>query len=105
MSQIEYSPQAYRDLERFRAFLVTTAPEKVGEAINTILSKIDLLETIPLAGVAVENSIMPNLRKLVIPYGQNGYVALYKYNDKTEKIVIETIRHMRELEPEFLRTK
>jgi plasmid stabilization system protein ParE len=105
MPQIKYSPRAFRDIERLKNFLVETAPEKVDDAIDTIFGKIDILESIPLAGVAVPCEEIPTLRKLIIPYGKNGYVALYKHDAEAEEIIIETIRHMRELEPEFLRTQ
>jgi plasmid stabilization system protein ParE len=105
MPQIKYSQRAFRDIERLKNFLVETAPEKISEAIDTIFEKIDILENMPLAGVAIPCKEIPALRKLVIPYGKNGYVALYKHDAEAEEIIIETIRHMRELEPEFLRVQ
>lgn len=103
MPQIIFSPCSHRDLARFTAFLEEVAPEKIAEAIQTIFSKIGQLEKNPLLGTSVPCEPIPNLRKLVIPYKKNGYVALYKYDADEKIIVIETIRHMRELEPEFLK--
>lgn len=103
MPQIIFSPRSHRDIARFKAFLEEVAPEKVAEAVQTIISKISQLEKNPLLGTTIPCEAIPNLRKLVIPYKKNGYVALYKYDVNKELVVIETIRHMRELEPEFLK--
>lgn len=101
MPQIIITQRATQDLQRFEKFLNEVAPEKTAEAIITILDKIELLKTSPEVG-AVE-PLNPQLRRLVIPYGKSGYVALYLYDEQADVVRIETIRHMRELTPAFLR--
>ncbi len=105
MPQIIYTARAYQDFERLKNFLLEAAPDKVGEAMTVIFDKLDILQNTPLAGTAIPCEAIAPLRKLVIPYGKSGYIALYKYDKASEHIVIETIRHMRELEPEFLRLR
>lgn len=103
MPQIVFTVQASQDLVRFKALLNEVAPTKTAEAIRTILAKIKQLDINPQLGSTVTCDAIPDLRKLVIPYKKNGYVALYKYDINHELIIIETIRHMLELEPGFLR--
>lgn len=105
MPQIVFTVQAGQDIARFKAFLDAAAPTKTAEAIRTILAKIKQLEHNPQLGVPIACDAIPDLKKLVIPYKKNGYVALYKYDPLQEIIVIETIRHMLELEPKFLRAQ
>lgn len=105
MSYIKYTEQAINDLQRLANFLENVAPEKVDNAINTIISKIDMLVNMPLLGVFVPNQKIDNLRKLSIPYGKNAYIVLYSYNETENLVIIQTIRHSRELEPNFLRKK
>ena len=81
------------------------APEKVGKATDLIFDKLDVLQHTPLLGTLESHPTFSELRKFVIPYGKNGYIAIYKYYEKTDTVMIETIRHMRELEADFLRNK
>lgn len=101
MPHIKFSDKANTDLDRFEDFLLETAPEKVDEAIKTIFQGLKILKENAFVGTPQQYGF----RKLVIPYGKNGYVAIYKYDDRLDLIVIETIRHMRELEPDFFRLK
>lgn len=101
MPQIKYSLKATQDLERFRDFLNENSPENTYEAINTIIEKIWFLEKMPFLWVSIKNSKLKNLRKLNIFYWKSWYVALYKIDLENDLILIETIRHMRELEPNF----
>lgn len=104
MPQIRFSQRAKDDLQRLSDFLLEVAePENVANAMQAILDKINMLIDLPYIGSPVPREEIPNLRKLVISYGKNGYVALYRYELEEDLIVIETIRHGRELEPSFLR--
>ena len=38
----------------------------------------------------------PELRELIISFGDSGYVALYHYERKTETVLISAIRHRKE---------
>lgn len=100
MPQIVFTQKSTQDLARFEAFLDKVAPEKTTEAIHTIIDRISLLQKHPEIG-AIE-PLAPQFRKLVIPYGKNGYVALYLYDKPNDIIRIQTIRHMRELTPQLL---
>lgn len=84
-----------RDLE----FLQEVAPDKLSEAMQAIFEKISLLLEFPQIGNPVLNPKLANLRKLIIDYGKYGYVTLYTYDESSDIIVMQTIRHGRELEP------
>lgn len=103
MPQIIYTQRITEDFERLQGFLNEVAPHKTAEAMQAIFEKIDMLLTLPKIGRAVPNDKLPNLRQLTIKWGKYGYVALYSYDEAEDLIVMETIRHARELEPEFLR--
>jgi len=64
------------------------------KAIETIIESFDLLEKMPMAGTQVLG--VDNLRKLVIEFGNSGYVLYYEYFIEIEAVVIATIFHQRE---------
>lgn len=103
MPQIKYTQRIGQDFQRLQDFLNETAPHKTIEAMQAIFAKIDMLLNFPKIGTPVQNEKLPNLRQLPIKWGKYGYVALYSYDEAEDLIVMETIRHARELEPEFLR--
>lgn len=105
MPQIIYTQRITEDFQRLQGFLNETALHKTTEAMQAIFDKIDMLLTLPKIGRAVPNDTLPNLRQLTIKWGKYGYVALYSYDETEDLIVMETIRHARELEPKFLRSR
>lgn len=104
MPQIIYTQRMGQDFQRLQGFLNETAPHKTAEAMQAIFAKIDMLANFPKIGNLVPNDALPTLRQLTIKWGKYGYVALYSYDEAEDLIIMETIRHARELEPEFLRT-
>ena len=39
---------------------------------------------------------LPLLRELVIPFGDSGYVALYRYEQKDDSVFVLAFRHQKE---------
>lgn len=103
MPQVKLTDRANQDLQRFVQFLQEVAPDKISQTLNTIIDRLEILENNPLAGETIPCDAIPDLRKLTIPYGKNGYIALYRYDPEADMILVETLRHMLELEPDFLR--
>ena len=103
MPHIKFTARANQDLQRVTQFLRDIAPDKVGAALDAILGRLEILKNNPLAGEAAPRDAIPDLRKLTIPYGQTGYIALYRYDREADMVLVETLRHMLELEPGFLR--
>jgi plasmid stabilization system protein ParE len=61
-------------LERCRRFLAVKAPEAARRAGQAIKGQLLLLETAPDIGRPFPE--MPELRELVIAFGDSGYIAL-----------------------------
>jgi len=60
---------------------------------DLLLGALDVLRTYPSIGRPVDRI----LRELVISRGDSGYLALYEYDERTERVVVLALRHQREL--------
>jgi len=81
-------------LERCRRFLVEKNPQASIRASHTIESQFALLETEPEIGRPVDD--LPELRELIIPFGDSGYVALYHFDAEADSVYILAFRHQKE---------
>jgi len=91
---VRYTQQAKDDIDRLFDFWLDQDIATAQRAILTIEQAMQLLKTFPLSCRKAEAS-NPFLRELVIPFGANGYVALFEIEDK-ETVTILAIRHQRE---------
>ncbi len=94
MARVVYTRNALANLERAFAFLAEHDPGAARDAAAVIRNAVDMLAEHPLVGRRVEGEI----RELVISYGKNGYVALYRFLPEHRLIRILAIRHQRELD-------
>lgn len=92
MTTIALSARALSDLERLREFLLETDPAAADSTVALILAAADILEYHPLVGRLAESG----LRELVISRGRTGYLALYRYDEARDRILVLGIRHQRE---------
>lgn len=92
MAAIRYSPRARSDLQRPADFLAHNDPSAAVEAVELIVSAVEALERHPLLGRPVES----DYRELVISRGKSGYLALYRYEEQDDRVLILAIRHQRE---------
>lgn len=92
MAAISYAPRASSDLIRLIDFLAESDPSAAAETADLIASAVDALERHPLIGRSVESGC----RELVISRGRSGYVALYRYDEGRDDVVVLAIRHQRE---------
>lgn len=92
MAALEYAPQALADLERVVDFLLETLPGEAAQTYELIESALAMLERHPLVGRPVE----AGLRELVISRGRSGYLALYRYDEPRDRVLVLAIRHQRE---------
>lgn len=92
MAAIRYSPRARSDLQRLAHFLAHNGPGAAVEAVDLIVSAVEALERHPLLGRPVES----DYRELVISRGKSGYLALYRYEEQGDRVLILAIRHQRE---------
>ena len=92
MALIVVTPNALSDLERLRGFLVTSDPSAADRTVELILKGISVIADHPLIGRPVES----DYRELVISRGRSGYIALYRYNETRDAVLVLAIRHQRE---------
>ena len=92
MAEVAYSARALADLERIAAFGAPDSPERAGVVIERILRALEMLQEHPLLGREVESG----LRELVISRAKTGYVALYRFDEARDGILVLAVRHQRE---------
>lgn len=92
MAVISYAPRALSDLERLVDFLAESDPGAASETVELVTSAVGVLEHHPLVGHPVE----AGLRELVISRGKSGYLALYRYDEARDRVLVLTLRHQRE---------
>lgn len=95
MPRLVVTEGATRGLERCRQFLATKAPDAARRAGQAIKRQIDLLETTPEIGRPLPEA--PELRELVIAFGESGYVALYRHEPAEDAVYIVAFRHQKEV--------
>jgi plasmid stabilization system protein ParE len=92
--QVVITEGAAEGLERCRTFLVGKDPEaarRAGRVIEQFLLK---LET--ASGIGRPFPELPELRELVIPFGDSGYVALYRQSPADDRVYVLAFRHQKE---------
>lgn len=94
MPRIIVTTGAARGLERCRQFLAEKSPAASKRAAQAIRKQFDLLETQPGVGRPLEDE--PDLRELIVSFGDSGYVALYHYEHQTDSVLILAFRHQKE---------
>ena len=83
-----------RGLRRCREFLGAKAPEAVRRAAQAIERQFLLLETSPDIGRPLPERA--ELREWVIPFGDSGYVALYRHEAAHDAVYVLAFRHQKE---------
>lgn len=94
MPRLVVTAGAARGLERCRRFLTEKSPEAARRAAQVIQRHFRLLEEAPEIGRPLPGA--PELRELIIGFGDSGYVALYRYAPDEDAVYVLAIRHQRE---------
>ena len=94
MPRVIVTEGAAAGLERCRQFLMDKAPEAARRAGRVISQQFLSLETTP--GIGRPLPEMPELRELMIPFGDSGYVALYRHKQTEDAVHILAFRHQKE---------
>ena len=92
MALIVYSSQAFRDFERIFDFIAADDVSRAAAVVEAIREAVSILERHPLIGRPAEQG----LRELVISRGKTGYVALYRYVERSDVVLVLALRHQRE---------
>jgi plasmid stabilization system protein ParE len=85
---------AGRGLERCRQFLAARNRQAARRAGQAIARQFALLETHPNIGRPFPE--LPELRELVIGFGDSGYVALYRHEPEADAVYVLAFRHQKE---------
>ena len=93
MLAVVYTPQALDDLDRLEDFLLESDASAARQTIPLIISAVETLRLHPNIGRRRESQ----LRELVISRGKTGYIALYRYNEVRNVVIVLAIRHQREV--------
>ena len=94
MPRIIVTEGAVQGLERCRRFLVPKAPQAAKRAAQAIERQFLLLETTPDMGRPIPE--LPELRELLIGFGDSGYVALYRHEPIDDAVYVLAFRHQKE---------
>ncbi len=92
MAKIEYAEGALADVERLVDFLLVQDPGAAEQILELIESALAPMKYHPFIGRPKNHS----LHELVISRGSTGYLALYRYDETLDRILILAIRHQRE---------
>jgi plasmid stabilization system protein ParE len=85
---------AARGLERCRHFLASNNPQAMRRAGQAIATHFQLLETAPDMGRPLPE--LPELRELLIGFGDSGYISLYRFDATVDAVFILAFRHQKE---------
>lgn len=95
MPRVIIAEGAAQGLERCRRFLAEKNPQAARRAAQAIARQLMILETNPEAGRPLADH--PDLRELVIGFGDSGYLALYRYEPGQNMVYVLAFRHQKEV--------
>lgn len=91
---IRFTRSSRDDLKRLYLFLYKHDKISAKHARDNIYKAIDTLKIFPFTCRKVQTN-NPFLRELIIPFGNNGYIALFEI-EENNVITILALRHQRE---------
>jgi len=96
LPHLNFSIAAQRDLERTRKFLSEKNPSAAKRASQAIKAHTKALASAPEIGRP--HPTLADIRELIIPFGDGGYIARYRYYPEQDAVYILRIWHQREAE-------
>lgn len=92
MATVGLTPEALDDLERLADFLRAASPQHARRIMGEVLDGFSVLSTHPRVGRPAAHG----LRELVLSVGKAGYVALYRFKEASDSVLVLRVRHQRE---------
>jgi plasmid stabilization system protein ParE len=86
---------AAQGLERCRQFLIEKGPQIARRAAKAIDRQFARFEEGPEVGRPFPE--LPELRELIIEFGDSGYVALYRHERADDTVYVLAFRHQKEV--------
>jgi len=94
VSRVIITEGAAQGLEHCRQFLAENNPQAARRAGQAIERQFQQLETNPNIGRPLND--LPELRELIIEFGDSGYVALYRHQQEIDTVYVLAFRHQKE---------
>lgn len=94
MPRVVITEGAAQGLERCRLFLIAKSLEATQRAGNAIQRHLLQLDNAPDIGRPLPDA--PELREVVIPFGDSGYIGLYRHETAENAVYVLAFRHQRE---------
>jgi plasmid stabilization system protein ParE len=94
MAQVVIARKAAKKIAEIRAYYAQRDEEAAGRAVEALVSAFRPLQSHPQMGRPAGDQA--HLRELIIPFGATGFVALYRIDERNQRVVILAIRHQRE---------
>ncbi len=94
MPRVIVTEGAAQGLERCRQFLAEKNPHASKRAGQIIAQHLSLLENNPDIGRPLDE--LPDMRELVILFGDSGYAGLYRFEPKMDVVYLLAFRHQKE---------
>lgn len=94
MPRVIITQGAANGLERCRLFLAEKNPQAARRAGQAIERQFSLLETNPDIGRPLDD--LPELRELIVAFGESGYVALYRHELESDTAYVLAFWHQKE---------
>jgi len=93
VAKIQLAPEVFEDFDRILEHLGRHQVPDAQQRIEDIIAAIDVLQSNPNIGRPAGGQN----RELVVGERSHGYLALYRYYEEIGLIVIDAIRHQREV--------
>lgn len=94
MPRLVYTRRAIADIQRCRRFLAAKSPAAALRAAKVLDLSINALTVTPHIGRPLPDN--DEIRELVVPFGDAGYVVLYRHLPMQDAVFIVSIRHQKE---------
>jgi plasmid stabilization system protein ParE len=99
MAKIVLSDEVIAKLLEIEAYYMERDENVAKRAVETVFSKLRKIADRPLTGrpqLTFPELNSPELREAVIPFGDSGFLALYRIDRAEDSIVILALKHQRE---------
>ena len=94
LPHLRLTDAAIADISRLRRFLIDKNPRAAQRAVAAIRERLVAVNETPQAGRPLPN--LDPFRETLIPFGDGGYLARYRYDGSTDTVYVVAIRHQRE---------
>jgi plasmid stabilization system protein ParE len=92
VARLKYLPEALADLSRLAEFLHEHDPRLADLVLDQICEAVLILKAHPMLGRPIGNG----RHELIISRGRTGYIALYRFNEVEDEVLVLAVRHQRE---------